>query len=59
MDTLKNSFPIVGAVVTPLLSITFSTLYQTVILAAIGALTGLVVKSLFEYIVKLIKNKKE
>lgn len=50
-----NNLPVIGGTITPLLTINFGTAIETVFYAALGAVTGLLIKKIDAY----IKKKKE
>ena len=57
MKVLTNNIPVVAGILTPLLKIHFSSVQETIILAALGAIISLIAKDLYVYLKKKIKKK--
>lgn len=55
MLKLSNNLPVIGGAAMPVLTISFTNIGETIFYAAIGALTGYIVKILAEKLFKKLK----
>lgn len=54
---INDNLPIIGGITMPFLSISISTMFEAAVIAAIGSLTGAVVKWAFDRYLKKPLNK--